>query len=282
MKNIFIHVGFTKTGTCSIQSSCFRNRELLEEHNILYPNVGIYKNAHHLIPISVDRKLHKFAPEVCLDSYGNYINELLEASVRSKAENILISSEWFFKMPGEQIKILSSLKQHFKVTILVFFRRQDKWLESAFNQFNKSSSSNILPSFEYFVKINYNRLDYFNFLKLWEYYFGKNNVIPLLYQEEIFSKKTILKQLLDNIDESLDVEKIKNFHCLKQQLNVSSSQYVLMLLNKVKRNYMHRRDLSSLESLLRRYSDPQVCQKKYSQFTVEKRQELMEAFTESI
>ena len=56
IKNIFIHAGFHKTGTTSIQVSLTQKRKILSKLGYLYPHAGIpdwAKFGHHLLPWSI-------------------------------------------------------------------------------------------------------------------------------------------------------------------------------------------------------------------------------------
>ncbi|MBK6863065.1 MAG: hypothetical protein IPG91_05550 [Ideonella sp.] len=44
---IFLHIGLNKSGSSSIQAFCDRHRQVLHEHGLDYPRVGIHDAAHY-------------------------------------------------------------------------------------------------------------------------------------------------------------------------------------------------------------------------------------------
>jgi len=77
---IYIHIGFGKTGTTSIQDSLYRNNELLSSQGFLYPKTGLRGTGHH--------NLCKYSPHE-----GGEFNALVKEIEAQNSSTVIISSE---------------------------------------------------------------------------------------------------------------------------------------------------------------------------------------------
>jgi hypothetical protein len=128
MKQIFLHIGTTKTGTSSVQRVMDNNSDALAAAGVLYPTSGRghpSRYAHHNLCYEVQegrRSSGKFDP-----TRGSW-QETLDEIDASSADKAVISSEAFFYCEPGQIDALARLLRGRQVTIIAYLRRQDRWL----------------------------------------------------------------------------------------------------------------------------------------------------------
>ena len=152
MQNIFIHAGFHKTGSTSIQYYLKKNEKKLKDLNIYIPKTGQgFKEwinhsliAHSLLNYSV---CHKYLVDLLVEEYLppsliflpliNQLNiydtpsnlvDLLVEEISKREEDILLSSEDFSHLFSNK-KLLNTFINKFEVKkykiIFIFFNRND-------------------------------------------------------------------------------------------------------------------------------------------------------------
>lgn len=132
MRKLYVHVGFHKTGTSSIQSFFHQHREHLRGYGFLYPLAGIvpaYPGHHNLAwELARDRRF---------DSRRGTFSSLF-SEVQAFDGDVLISSEGFEGVLGYPHR-WTALREYAKrcgyvLRLLVFLREQASYLESLFLQ----------------------------------------------------------------------------------------------------------------------------------------------------
>ena len=179
-KTLFIHIGKHKTGTTAIQNFLSINREELKKHSILYPG----KNENHC---SVAKELQKNEKSF-LDQKSNTY-EIFSEIVKNidKYQKFILSSEGFSENEDRVIPRLIQTINYFKlnlqVKIIIFFRQQHTYLESAYQQEVKDEKRRMAITFEEMIKqeIQYDFLDYYSILNKWSVSFEKENIISSQY-----------------------------------------------------------------------------------------------------
>ncbi|MDP5031854.1 hypothetical protein [Paraglaciecola sp.] len=131
IKRVVVHVGPPKTGTSAIQKWFSKNRDLLLENGVLYPQHQLDPNGvssgnlHNVCDISVEGS-EKTPPKVLISK--TKITHLLECFNRSDAHTLFLSSEYFF----QHLEALSLLIPN--VEFLAYLRNPIEILESNYNQ----------------------------------------------------------------------------------------------------------------------------------------------------
>ena len=122
------------------------------------------------------------------------INEIIENAKRKSASRILLSSEVLSREHITETKWIQ-LKEAFneKVTIIVYLRRQDKYLESMYAEKIKRGVINSKSTIKD-VKIN---LDYFQFLEPICRTFTKNRIIVKSFDKAI--KQNLYQNFLETL-----------------------------------------------------------------------------------
>ena len=143
LKELILHIGTSKTGTSAIQSYCTKNREKLKEFGYEYPRMGFRfkgvssnRNGHFLCCRIMDENgKRRFDEELAVRSEG--YKKLKESFQNS--DKVILSDEHIWNACELKKEGLLQVKkrmdeQNIGVKIIVYFRRQDEWMQSAWGQ----------------------------------------------------------------------------------------------------------------------------------------------------
>lgn len=135
---LHIHFGVHRTGTTSIHKALSGSVGILRSHGVLYPNLGVN---HRHVKLAWQLKSGKVAPEEVVRRIRAECNDLTQQVILTSEDFCLIDIETW----------LALLSKHFDVTASVYIKRQDRWLESWYNQHIKwpwaSKFSSATPEF---------------------------------------------------------------------------------------------------------------------------------------
>ena len=195
---LWLHIGMDKTGTSAIQKFLQLNRRTLyDKSGVWYPRSGQWRDHSH----------HSFAFSIL--EMGGYtptsLPDLMTAAIREQEEasDFLLSSECLFTAPSsENFEQFAALIESLfsDIRIIVYLRRQDKWVESKYKHLI-ISGKNI--SLEKLTKPAF--CDYRPGIDLWADRFGASNIRVRAYEKQ--------QQLLDQ-DLSRDF-----LHCMNIDLD---------------------------------------------------------------
>jgi hypothetical protein len=173
MKQIFLHIGTQKTGSSSLQFFLQENRKQLAELGYLYPST---ERAHHYLAYSLlgdpREQYQSFTWE---DTLGEIDN--------SSLDKIIISSEFFVQSTSNEfIQKIADKLQKYQTKIIIYLKRQDKKIESSFNQQMKTGV--YTGTVEFYLQ-KHNLSSYLKTLDNWAQIFGQENIIvrPLEKQQ---------------------------------------------------------------------------------------------------
>lgn len=185
---LLLHIGTHKTASTSIQHFCALNHTTLEKHGYFYP-----KNKHSAYVAN------HLASRLAFGKYEEPTKFLHDAYIQAKKKNchtVIISAESFYAMTAFFIDIpkrprpiadywdmeLSLIEKlhdfcadYDKTSIVTYFRPQDGFAASLYNQFVKNSIG-ISASFEEFLQTVTPIFDYERHINLWTKTFGVDNV----------------------------------------------------------------------------------------------------------
>lgn len=208
-KNVFLHIGYPKTGTSALQFSLRSHDSQLKENGFLYPEFieepqGRFAEhfyAHHYASPSTNSYFGY--PH----DYQYYLESLLEAAQRTPCKNIIISSENFLYDPPS---IFEKFKSSFHCYVVVYLRN----IFSHINSITKESLRSGENQERYEDRLNYSAQTYMGNIKEYIRYFSKENVIFRCYDK------------VTNIERDF-------FDAVAQKTEVNSDIYTYISTNKV-------------------------------------------------
>lgn len=237
--NILIHMGNYKTGSTSIQSFLYENRETLQKQGIYYGDCDDAPLCSHTsftysLLKDVLRQMgvfESFSTHPVFSVLKSSAKELF-ATMRIHAreagcDTLILSHEALFceafrtlqglrKSIGETLE-LEEVLFHFhrslyqivsegtdNISCVVYLRRQDDYLESQYNQYIKApwyEPDLVLPDFQEFISLSPVTLDYRMPLDILEAQYGWENLYVCPYTEQITPYLSFAKQFLGLTDE---------------------------------------------------------------------------------
>lgn len=176
MQKIFLHIGTHKTGSTAIQTFLTKNRDVLKKRGVIYPVNAcpdIAKFGHHMLPWAFVKD-EGFVPRLYGEKLSSEDKRELVQGVLSEAklnDVIILSSEEFSTLTFEEVKELKSYFKDYDVEVIVYLRRQDKYLESAYKTSVLSGSVN--KNITDFCENQRLNLNYLSLVEMWGSTFGK-------------------------------------------------------------------------------------------------------------
>ncbi len=140
MSKFYLHIGMPKTGTSLIQNVLPRIRTELEAANIWTPERPIES---HRVAVEASpnipsiRNRHDYLRIFELGD-DNIFEKIRQETDRGR--DVLLSSEYFSDCDPEEVRtLLSALEPSASFQVIVYVRRQDRFIESSYNQEVKAS-----------------------------------------------------------------------------------------------------------------------------------------------
>lgn len=126
---IYLHLGKPKTGTTTIQSYLYQNRNTLRDNGYLYPDSGLVQKGHHNVYFDLAQHPHF---NVNLGGMDLLIREIKDFKDQKKsASAVIISSETFSGANPELLdRLLEPLRALDKLTCILYLRSQQSYLRS--------------------------------------------------------------------------------------------------------------------------------------------------------
>ncbi len=180
-KKLYLHIGTHKTGSTALQVFFSQNRDNLAKNGILYPKVGCPEYSHygqHLIAWSFfenQNYLPSFNGNILNKSFiakMHLIEELNLVSNDDSINTVILSSEEFSVLNESEIEKLAKSLFNFDVEIIIYFRRQDNYLEASYKTSVLYSAYE--KNFISFMDNQRMNLNYDSVIRNWEKSFGKN------------------------------------------------------------------------------------------------------------
>jgi hypothetical protein len=267
---IIIHIGRHKTGTTSIQNFLALNEDLLlNRYGIYYPEIGRdpLRKYHH--PLFADWAANKKKLDLQL------INKIIENAKRKSASRILLSSEALSQDCITETKWIQ-LKEAFneEILIIVYLRRQDKYLQSMYAEEIKHGLINSKST----IKDTKTNLDYFQFLAPICRTFKKNRIIVKNFD------RAIKQNLYQNFLETLGITFNDAFQLPPDNLNQSLPWRYLNIVRYANDNHFIRRLFINTISMRLIISLAKISPSFFNTplpLTEEQRQEILSRYEES-
>lgn len=240
-RELYIHIGYHKTGTTAIQNFLFNNRKKLLDNNILYPEIGLLPNkSHPLLPFNhmmgvIPQNVPPWyrALDKPIQSSLEVLKRLRDEIDKSKCNKVIISSEEFvyLSIHSETLQLLEMIREvfyDFKIRIICYVREPIDFLLSFYNQIIKGTGT---AKFSDFVTslLECNVFNYIEVIQYWEKVFGKDN-ISINYYDKSIEGKTYIQYFLSllGVKEDILIPDDKTFNSslklcylpLKRELNM--------------------------------------------------------------
>lgn len=145
MKKVFIHIGLPKTATSSIQSFLYDNKHLLHRNEYHYIQTGLSQKlkCHHdmIWKLGLHNGL-SYVKDNIQEFKESILNDLRIESIKHADKTLILSSELLtFLNNFKELNPLLDIFKEREVFYIVNLRRQDKFLESLYQQVVKDGVS---------------------------------------------------------------------------------------------------------------------------------------------
>ena len=192
-KKLLIHIGMGKTGTTALQHFFGDNRQLLQENGIEYPSYNTVANAHHTYSPHVPTFLPSSWKFQKVKEWAPVVNG-------SPLSKVLISSELISNTISEKIdSFCNDLQQHFRPKIVIYVRRQDNMIMSAYNQQIKAGTQRV--DIHTMLTRQFEKFNLCRRIGPWAEALGKDNVIVIPYERGQFVEGDIRRDFLARVFE---------------------------------------------------------------------------------
>lgn len=215
MKILWVHIGMAKTASTSIQAFCYENAKVLERHGFCfpvfplhYPNIARAHNGRFLLGMLKDKNgKRNFKQEEENFAAGmQMVHELF-----LKHDNIILSDESIWRGMDVEKKNLWELmakeaeKGGFQIRVIVYFRRQDKFFPSNWNQIVKKDG--VTETFDHYLgRVDRLFLNYYEKLERMASVVGKENIIIRRFEPARFVGGNIYTDFLSALGLSMTDE----------------------------------------------------------------------------
>lgn len=170
MKELYVHIGFHKTGTSSIQSFLFSRRKQLASAGVLYPQTGLAGDSHNVLANSL--KLNYDDRDRC-NLFTKFRNEIQSFP----GEHAVVSSECFMESIDPAVVYSHLATTGAQLKVIIYVRPQPGWAESLYNEIVKDSSRRYSGHILQMREIRRGDLDYHQLIMKWANAFGDENII---------------------------------------------------------------------------------------------------------
>ncbi|GAB2730450.1 hypothetical protein [Halomonas garicola] len=179
---LYLHVGWSKTGTSAIQLQLQLQQDDLLQKGILYPqSLQWPDHSHHPFALSFKGSgayQSDMTPEQALE-------KLRLEMVSSPAENVLLSSElspFYFNNP----RFSAFVSEHFSRVVVIFtIRAQSELLLSLFNQLVKDPNVRYGASLFTLAMRNIHWLNFYQNIRQWSDVVGRENIMVIPYSQNV-------------------------------------------------------------------------------------------------
>ena len=223
-KTIFLHVGYHKTGTTSIQVSLMLNAAELARQGILYYQDSKYADQwfrNHTLALSIRHERHE---TIDMSEHPEQVwSRFLQEVASFEGERIVVSSEVF--MEGVDKKFIQKKLADYTIRLVFYVREQSQVIGSLYTEKVKHGYAEDADN--YFEQFKDGTLDYYAELERWAAIFGEENIIV-----RDFDRVTRQGNLLQDFLALLGVSK-EQFAQLKmpqQNLNIRYPAHLVELL----------------------------------------------------
>lgn len=236
MRQLFLHIGFNKTGSTSLQKAMFVNASALEHHGILYPSDvdAPYVQRWQHVPLAAavpGCRLEWVTPRKMATLNDAYSN--LHSKLRSSDHHtVVLSSEGFGEtgMGADKLKWLKNQFSEFRIKIVAYVRRQDHYFLSTYQEAIKAGRHR---KFNFDDFSSFGQLYFGRRLAPWREVFGFDNVIVRPFTPAIWPEKDLVSDFFKAT--SINVCGIEKVEPENEGLDFRAVEF-LRILNSLQKN----------------------------------------------
>jgi hypothetical protein len=174
---LVLHIGTHKAGSSAIQHVLWHNREKLQKKGFCYPQSANGQMGHHDLAWAIRSSAGGRTPRQ-VDM--TVLSKLHRRMQRSDCHTAILSSEEFeFATTPDQLRMIKRELPAELTRVVVYLRRQDKYLVSEYGQHLKMYETRFSGSIhDFYMRYNLSgRFNYLRALTRWANAFGAENVI---------------------------------------------------------------------------------------------------------
>ena len=180
MRELFLHIGYPKTGTTSLQRFLATNAEALQRAGVLYPRTGRHGDAHYGVNFALG--IADYDRPAGLEKSTTIGPDLAAEAAAAACQRIVISSEYFITAGHPERQRIKALFAGYQVRILCYLRRHDHAFESAYAQAIKTVAAPPWKgTIESFILYHQGKgtvsYEYLGVLRQWAELFGREAMI---------------------------------------------------------------------------------------------------------
>lgn len=220
MNRFILHIGTPKTGTTALQEFLYDNPKWLNDNGFCYPDIRrrfrfsrIYRDLNVTRNADILRMFTRYTG--FREKVGNDIWKKMWKILNSelKNHNVIFSSEDIWGMGEDIVKACKECCMSDEFYVVVYLRRQDKYIESNWNQSVKSTFF-LEETFQEYYENRKDRKDFCNYLerlKNFEKVVGKEKLIVRAYEKEQFEgkRKDIISDFCSVTGMEIDEQRVK-------------------------------------------------------------------------
>lgn len=251
---LVLHAGTPKTGTTSLQSFLNTNNKILQEEGYLYSQINLHPSpskhqwiVSNLLSENFDELIENF-------------EKVYQEAVVSDCHTIILSTEgiynhwWDYSYDAKLI--LNVLSEFFNISIWIFFRNPQSFMQSFYKQNLKNPQLESVSCYGKNISLEemlrdrwfYKHLDYLEFIYECELLFSEKSIKVFTYSKDII--KDVCTELGVNIEHKETHRENVGFSSLSIEILRVINQYNLSASDKSKILI----DLSQCDSILQKYS----------------------------
>ena len=253
---LLIHVGMPKTGTTSLQHFLFDNNDILNSKGWDYPNISNelflydYKSRENLSYINA-WGLRITAEKSEVQSINQFNNIMKCVLKHLEKYNVILSCEMFWTMNLENL--LKKIKSFYEeIQIIVYFRRQDKFIESWWNQCIKNDTArtyNLSEALDIYDEYT----NYLSKIQQMEDIVGRENIIVRIFEKEALEPVGKDGDIISDFLITLGLYDIKNLCKPAKRFNDRLSNYLIEVKRLFNKNFLPTIDDENLLEERRKY-----------------------------
>lgn len=212
-KKLYLHIGFNKTGSTTIQRTLAENSEALLQKGVFYPsNIdAAYQQRWQHVPLAAavpGCNLHWVLPKKRKTIHRAF-EELREAIVAHTFDTLVLSSEGFGEtnMGVAKLTWLKEKFVDFDIFIVAYIRRQDEYFLSTYQEAIKAGRARKF-SFSDFSSLQ--QLHFGRRLSAWREVFGRDHVLVRPFSRQHWLGNDLVQDFLATVNINLEpISKVK-------------------------------------------------------------------------